>query len=249
MRVECRMNKNIQGFLTVPLAIIIAGVIVGLSVIYAVGQNARPVDAGGDAVVEDIEGGGVSASLDNVRPIDAEDHILGNIDAPVKIIEYSDTECPFCKRFHFTMKDVVKFYGDKVAWVYRNFPLESLHSQARKEAEALECAGSVGGNVKFWTFMDRLMEVTPSNDGLDLSELPKIAAYAGINVAKFNECLESGRMAERVERDYQNATDAGGQGTPFNIVIGPDGAKYPVEGAYPLNEMKKIIDKALRTRS
>lgn len=233
--------NNIKGFLTVPVAIILAGVIIGLSVIYAIGYNKQPVN--NDVIVEDVEGEDVS--LDSVRPIGADDHILGNIDAPVKIIEYSDPECPFCKRFHFTMKDLVKAYGDQVVWVYRHFPLDSLHSQAREESEAVECAAEVGGNVAFWTYLDRLMEITPSNDGLDLAQLPKIAQYAGLNVSEFEACRKSGKSAERVEADYQNALAAGGQGTPFSIIIGPDGKKYPVEGAYPLAELKKIVDRAL----
>ena len=234
------MNKNL-GFLTVPMAIIIAGLIVGVSVIYAVGQNRAPSP---EVEVEDVDRG--SASLDNVRPIGADDHILGNVDAPVKLVEYSDPECPFCKRFHMTLKQVVKSYGDQVAWVYRHFPLESLHSQAREESIAIECAGLTGGNVKFWSYLDRLMEITPSNDGLDLDELAKIAAYAGLDKVKFAACRQSKEAEDRVEKDYQNAVDAGGQGTPFSVVFGPNGEKYPIEGAYPLAEVKKIIDKALK---
>jgi protein-disulfide isomerase len=179
-----------------------------------------------------------------MNPITSKDHIRGNPDAPVKIVEYSDTECPFCKRFHPTMQQVMDEYGGsgQVAWVYRHFPLDSLHKKARKEAEATECAAEQGGNDKFWSYLDRLMEVTPANDGLDPAELPKIAQYVGLDVTKFNECLSSGRFADKVEEDTQNAMATGGNGTPWSIVVGKDGKKYPLSGAQPYASIKQLID-------
>jgi len=116
----------------------------------------------------------------NMKPVSDGDHILGDKNAPVKIVEFSDTECPFCKRFHTTMQQVVKDNNGQVAWVYRHFPLDQLHSKARKEAEATECAAELGGNEKFWAYLNRLMEVTPANNGLDPAELLTIASYAGL---------------------------------------------------------------------
>lgn len=132
------------------------------------------------AIIDDaISDKGTDAKL-TVRAVSNEDHVLGDRNAPVKLIEFSDLECPFCKRFHPTAKQVVTEYAGKVALVYRHFPLDSLHAKARKEAEATECANEQGGNDKFWAYMDRLFDVTPSNDGLDLAELPKIAAFVGL---------------------------------------------------------------------
>jgi len=119
-----------------------------------------------------------SGALPYAQVKEMADNALAN--APVKIVEFSDTECPFCKRFHTTMQQVVKDSNGQVAWVYRHFPLDQLHSKARKEAEATECAAELGGNEKFWAYLNRLMEVTPANDGLDLAELPVIAAYVGL---------------------------------------------------------------------
>ncbi len=225
-----------------PFAIIIAGMIIGLSVIYAVGQSNN---GGNDNNVAVVEEDLADVSVDDVRPVDETDHILGNVDAPIKIVEYSDTECPFCKRFHYTMKQVVKDYGGQVAWVYRHFPLEALHSKAQKEAEALECAGEQGGNVKFWAFLDRLMDVTPSNDGLPDGELSKIAAYVKLNVAEFDNCLTSGKYAGRVSSDAENASASGGEGTPYSIAVSKTGELYPISGAYPLESVKAIIDRML----
>lgn len=181
------------------------------------------------------------------RPIDPKtDHIRGPADAVVKIIEYSDTECPFCKRFHPTMQQAVREYPGKVAWVYRHLPLRSLHSKAAKEAEATECANELGGNDKFWAYLDKMFEVTPSNDGLDLAQLPQIATDVGLDRAKFETCLNSGKYAQRVSDDENDATSAGARGTPFSIVLGTKGEKLPIGGALPFGSVKSLIDSVLK---
>lgn len=231
-----------RGQLSVPLAIIVAGLIIGVSVIYAVGKKSvtAPVADDGADVPE------TASVLDKVRAIASEDHILGDADAPVKIVEYSDTECPFCKRFHETMNQLVAEYDGKVAWVYRHFPLDTLHPKARKESEATECAAELGGNEKFWAYVNRLYEVTPSNNGLPASELPNIAAYIGLDAAQFNACLSSGRNAARVAKDYNEAVAAGGRGTPYSVVVSASGKKTTIPGALPLDSVKQIVDEALR---
>ncbi len=186
------------------------------------------------------------------KPVDGEDHILGNPDAPVKLIEFSDFECPFCKRFHLTMKRLMNEYGEngKVAWVYRHFPLDSLHAKARKEAQAAECANELGGNEAFWAYSDRLFEVTPSNDRLDLAVLPRIAQEIGLDRAKFEACLggdaRGGKYAAHIEADVQDAIASGGTGTPYSLVIAPNGKTFPINGAQPYAALKSIIDLALR---
>ena len=144
------------------------------------------------------------------------------------------------------MKEVMDTYGKdgKVAWVYRHFPLDQLHSKARKEAVALECANEQGGNDKFWSYADRLYEITPANNGLDLAELPKIAEYVGLDVSKFNTCLASTKYDAHIEEEVQNAAATGGNGTPWSIVVGPKGKKYPLSGAQPLAAIKQLIDLA-----
>ncbi len=90
------------------------------------------------------------------RPVDDTDHIIGSKDAEIIVIEYSDTECPFCKRFHETMHQAVDAYDGKVAWVYRHFPLTSIHPLAESGAIASECAATLGGNDMFWKYLDAL---------------------------------------------------------------------------------------------
>lgn len=187
----------------------------------------------------------------NVKPVDSGDHIRGNPKAQVRVIEYSDFECPFCKSFHPTLKQIMDEYGKdgNVAWVYRNFPLDALHSKARKEAQAAECANEIGGNNSFWAYADRLFEIAPSNNQLDLSLLPKVAEEVGLDRAKFSDCLKGdmrgGKFADHIEADVQNATAAGGTGTPYTVVIAANGKTFPINGAMPYAAVKQIIDLAL----
>jgi len=234
---------------SIPGAIIVAGLLIAGAVFYG-GDAPAPKVADTDKKVEVAQDNGniqQNGGLDNVNPITSADHILGNINAPVKIIEYSDLECPFCKRFHYTLQQVMDEYGKdgKVAWVYRHFPIESLHSKATKEAEATECANELGGSTKFWEYMDRLIDLTPSNNGLALSQLPEIAKNVGLDEDEFNECLASGRHLARINKDLANAGATGGRGTPWSIVVAEDGTKYPVNGALPYAQVKAIIDQAL----
>ncbi len=201
--------------LTVPVAIILAGALIGGAVIFSNMRAPKTPTTDAPQAAEKV------APDISIRPVSASDFIVGNPDAPALLVEYSDTECPFCKIFHTTLNRFVDEYGKdgKFAWVYRHFPLQVLHERAHKEAEATECAAELGGNAKFWEFTNRLYSVTSSNDSLDPAELPKIAQYVGLNVSDFNACLSSGRTASKVEEDYQEAVKAGGQGTPFSIFL------------------------------
>lgn len=231
--------------LTIPIAIVIAGVLIAGAVYLGTSKGA-PTTAVNNQQPQQVAQ--PTGDLEAMKAIASTDHIRGNPDAPVKIVEYSDTECPFCKRFHTTMQEVMSEYGKdgKVAWVYRHFPLDQLHSKARKEAVALECANEQGGNDKFWSYADRLYEVTPANNGLDPAELPKIAQYVGLDTAKFNTCLASTKYDQHIEDEVQNATATGGNGTPWSIVVAKNGKKYPLSGAQPLTAVKQLIDLALQ---
>jgi protein-disulfide isomerase len=187
-----------------------------------------------------------AGDLEAVAPIDATDHVRGDANAPLTIVEYSDTECPFCKRFHATMKEVLQAYPGKVKWVYRHFPLEQLHAKAMKEAQATECVQKLGGTTAFWSFLDSIYDITPSNDGLDLAKLPVLAEKAGVDRAQFEACIASDEGKAKVQKDLENAIATGGTGTPWSILITADGAKYPINGAQPLENLKQIIDAALQ---
>lgn len=183
----------------------------------------------------------------NVPPIDPQkDHIRGNQNATVAIIEYSDFECPFCKRVHPTYQQIMKEYGNKVMWVYRHYPL-AFHQNAQKEAEATECANELGGNDAFWEFADGIVEKTTSNGtGFPLDQLPVLAKEIGLDETKFKSCLDSGKYAQHVKDDMDGGNKAGVSGTPGNIVINVKTQKNSIiSGAQPFENFKTAIDALL----
>lgn len=227
-----------------PGAILISALIVAGALVYSVG--AKNVDRGAGLVKSQAEEKPKSGAF---RPVDASDHILGDPNAPVKIIEYSDLECPFCKRFHPTMQQVLEAYNGQVAWVYRHFPLDSIHPKARREAEATECAAELGGNAKFWEYVEELFRITPSNNGLNLSLLPQIAESVGLDAAQFNTCLNSGKYEDKVDRDLQEAIAAGARGTPYSIIVTGKSKKVgEISGALQYSQIKPMIDQALKSQ-
>jgi protein-disulfide isomerase len=225
-----------------PLAVFLGLALIASALYFGDGAPRQMVENNGGQGVLQEEG-----SLDALAPITAEDHIRGNRNADVIIVEFSDTECPFCKLFHETMKQVMSEYGasGKVAWVYRHFPLDSLHQKARSEAVALECAAELGGNDAFWAYTDLVYQTTTSNDGLDAAELPKIAGAVGLDVAAFSSCLTSGRHDAAVQADVEDAIASGGRGTPWSIIVTKSGQKFPLSGAQPIDAVRQAIDSAL----
>ncbi len=206
-------NEQKQSVLTIPVAIVVAGALIAVSVIYVNGPK------GATRVVDNKDGVTI-----NVNPIEETDHILGNPNAPVVIVEYSDTECPFCKNFHTTMHNILDKYGKegKVAWVYRHLPITNLHPKAWKEALATECAAVVGGGSSaFWKYTDRIYSITPSNNGLDDSALTDTAKAQGLSLDKFQSCLTTKATETKVKKDYANGVDINGgrPGTPTNVFI------------------------------
>jgi protein-disulfide isomerase len=238
LKVETKNEKDKFG---VPQAIVVAGFIIGAAILLSnwkiSPRKSAPVPR---------ESPNKADLLESLRPVTASDHIRGNPNAPVIIVEFSDLECPFCKRFHSTLKRIMSEYGQdgRVAWVYRHFPLDQLHPKARKEAEAAECAAELGGNDAFWSYIDKIFEITPANNGLDLKLLPQIAQEIGLSRSAFEECLSSGRHAARVNEDVNEALKIGAQGTPFSIIIS-EGQKLPVFGALPYEQLRPIIENLL----
>jgi len=230
-------DQKPQSVLNIPTAIVLAGAIIAVAVIW----NKTPT-------VPNQAKNNVDTFAENVRVVTESDHILGNPNAKIKIIEYSDPSCPFCKVFHNTMKKVMDEYGTagSVAWVYRHYPLDKadatgriLHPNAGIESQAFECAADQGGNDKFWKYTNRLYEITPSvtNDvpgGLNRSQLPVIAKEVGLNVEEFNNCLATNRFKEKVDSDFTDGVNIGIQGTPTSIIV--------LDKAFPLLVKEKLMN-------
>lgn len=191
-----------------------------------------------------------SAPAGDVKKISDSDYVRGDNNATLAMIEYSDFECPFCKRFHPTMQRIVDEYKGKVKWVYRHYPL-SFHANAQKEAEAAECAGSLGGAEKYWKYTDEIFERTTSNgSGLALDELPKIASDIGLNQKKFEDCLKTGKFEKKVKQDLEEGSVAGVSGTPATFLLNEKTGKAQIiEGAQPYELVKQAVDQALSSGS
>ena len=222
----------------VPAAIIIAGIVVAGAIVWSIGKSSGPQPA---SAVDTVTG-----NLDAMAPVGPNDHIRGAAKPAFTIVEYSDTECPFCKRFHMTMQDIMKKYDGKVAWVYRHFPIKELHQKSFDEAKATECAAKLGGQNAFWQYIDAVYAATPSNDQLDPAELGKIAAGLKLDAAQFAACQASTDVEKTINEQRDNAIATCAQGTPWSILVGPDGKKYSINGAQPIEEIMKMIDIALK---
>jgi protein-disulfide isomerase len=237
------MNTTLQK-LIVPVAIVIAGALVA-GAIFLTQSKPKPSPSVADALKE---ANGIPDEI-KVAPPSNDEHIRGNKDAKIVIIDYSDLECPFCKSFHQSLERIFEEYGkdNTVAWVYRHFPLD-IHKKAIKEAEASECAEELGGNDSFWKFIDEVYRVTNSNDSLDLAQLPVIAQSIGLDKAAFTACLDSGRHRAKVDAQYAEARVAGASGTPYTVLI-VNGETIPLVdeqgrslGALPYASLKSIIE-------
>ncbi len=167
-----------------------------------------------------------------IRPVSANEHIIGNKTAEVVVVEYSDTECPYCKVFHETMHKIIE-ENDDVAWVYRHYPIPELHPKAPREAEATECAWEQGGNTAFWKYIDRVFATTPSNNKLEDSELGNIAQAIGLNTSAFHTCLESGKYKNKVNADIEDGRNAQANGTPYSLILVNGQVVDNIPGAQP----------------
>ena len=232
---------------SIPFAVIIAGVIIAGAFYFSAREHNSPLASQTKTTNGKIIG------LENMNQITANDHILGNPNAPVKIVEYSDFECPACKLFQTIMMRVMDDYGKsgKAAWVYRQFPIDLLHPlNARKEAVASECAAELGGNDAFWKFANRFFELSRSNDETDIKTvIPQVAREIGLNEDQFSSCIESGKYDAHIQEDLDNANAIGGRGTPWSIVLAQNGKKYPLSGVWPETAVKQLIDRALKEKS
>lgn len=182
------------------------------------------------------------------RPIDSTDYVRGAAKPRITIIEYSDTECPFCIRFHQTLTDVLNAYPSDVAWVYRFSPIPQLHPKATAQAIAAHCVGKLNGVNAFWKYLDRIFETTPGNNGLDQNKLDEFAAELGVNAKNFDACRTDESSAARIASDVADARRAGLQGTPYSIVVNADGKVIgTIPGYVTYAQLKPKIDAWVKT--
>jgi protein-disulfide isomerase len=171
--------------------------------------------------------------------IDDSDPVLGDPNAEITIVEFSDFQCPFCARAATgAVADFKKsnyFSDGQVNLVYKHFPLNSIHPEAQKSAEASVCAGNQG---KFWEFHDLLFA---NQQSLSVSNYKAWAQQLGLNQVEFDSCLDGGDAAKKVSSDLRQASEAGGRGTPYFVVVNKDGETQAVSGAVPFSQLESAI--------
>ena len=170
--------------------------------------------------------------------------LLGNKNAKVTIVEFSDLQCPFCKRFFDdALPQIKKEYIDtgKVRFAFRHFPLTQIHPNAYKAGSAVECANEQG---KFWEYHDNLFKTQDAWASLDnataVSKFKSYAGELGLNASQFNSCLDSDKYKTNIDKDLADGGAAGVNGTPTTFVNG-----LSVVGAQPFSSFKTIIDAEL----
>ena len=181
----------------------------------------------------------ISISLDD-------DPVKGNLDAPITIVEFSDFQCPFCAKFHSTtLPQLQANYIDsgKVKFVYRDFPIQSIHPNAVPAALASECADEQG---MFWEYHDIVFENQKKWQGLSGSAMidtfEQYALELGLNTSDFNTCFESGKYADEVTKDLQDGVSYGVTGTP-GFFVGNDELGYvKIIGAQPYSVFERLIE-------
>jgi len=159
--------------------------------------------------------------------------VKGPASAPVTIVEFSDFQCPFCRKTLPELDRVLAAYPREVRLVYRHFPLDALHPRARLAAQAAECAGSAG---RFWEYHDLLF----SYEDFSPSALRKAAEVVGLDVPRFEQCLGDERTRSKVAVDVDAGTRAGVSGTPTFFING-----QRVVGAQGFETFRSMIEQEL----
>jgi protein-disulfide isomerase len=180
-----------------------------------------------------------------------DDPFKGDENARLTLIEFSDYQCPFCARhFREILPQIERDYikTGKLKYVFRDFPIESIHKEALKSAEAANCAGEQG---KYWEMHDRLFA---NQKALGLKDLPVYAQALGLDLSSFRQCLDSGRQVTEIRKDIADGVKAGVKGTPtfFLGFTEPNDLKVKalsiIRGAQPYTNFREAIERLISTQ-
>lgn len=244
-----------SSFITTPVSILIGSILIAISILISGGAvkiKGFNAGSGGTAAVPtgSIAPGAAEPTSATVSMDD--DAVLGNADAPVTIIEFSDYECPFCKRhFEQTHAQLKTNYIDtgKVKLVFRDLPLSFHDPLATKQAIAANCAREQGNDETYYKIHDELFKLTTSNgSGMTMDQLYGMAGTLGIDAASFKTCIDTDKFKEEVAKDLADAAAAGATGTP-SFVIGKSGDEVSgklIVGAQPYSAFQAEIDALLK---
>jgi Na+/H+ antiporter NhaA len=176
--------------------------------------------------------------LDLAEDVDPErDHIRGPEDAPVTLVEYGDYECPYCGQAEVAVRELLQTFGDDLRYVWRHLPLNDVHPNAQRAAEAAEAAGAQGA---FWEMHDRLLD---NQDELTPRALGRYAEELGLDVQRFFQDMHHHKHAERITEDVASADASGVAGTPSFFI---NGKRHT--GAYDVGTLSQLV-RAARARA
>jgi protein-disulfide isomerase len=223
--------------LTTPIAIIIGAVIIALGLVaygfITSGSGSKPLDS--------FTG----------KAIDTSDYVEG-ISKKVFVVEYSDTECPYCVQFHTAMKQIRNDYAGKIGFVYRLFPLTQIHPHAQKEAEALACAGKLGGKDAYFGLMTAMFDYKTLNNTTQLKAtgITDLATQVGLSKDAILKCVTEGQTTDEVTASVNDGINAKVSGTPTTFVLVKERSGFKIvatiEGSRPYSLVKDAIEQALR---
>lgn len=176
-----------------------------------------------------------AAAIDQAKVEAADQPTLGlEQGAKLTIVEFADFECPYSKEVAPVIRTLMAKYGDRVRFIYRDFPIDSIHANARQASSAAECAREQG---KFWAYHDKLYLNSPA---LGFKDLLRYAEEAGLDSVQFEKCLIEDRYRAEIAKDEAAAASVGVTGTPTFFLNG-----QPIEGAIPADVFESIVDKIL----
>ena len=171
-------------------------------------------------------------------PVNEErDHISGPRVAPVTLVEYGDYECPYCGQAYYVVKDLERRAGNLMRFVFRNFPLTTVHPHAERAAEAAEAAGAQG---RFWEMQDFLYE---NQQALEDEDLMRYAALVGLDIQQFVREIREGRYLNRVREDFLSGVRSGVNGTPTFFI---NGVRH--DGSWDLASLITAIEEVAEER-
>jgi protein-disulfide isomerase len=218
--------------LTPSISILIAGVIIAGAIIFTNHQNAN--------VAANAQGGTIASA--NVPLPSSSDHIVGSVNAPIALVEYSDFQCPYCQLIYPSLKQIQQSSNGQISWVMREFPLYQIHPEAMPAANAAECIAEQLGNDGWWKFVDDdFANQANIGDAFFTAEAQKL----GVDMTKYNNCVKNSTYLSKIEAQTTEAENNGGNGTPFTVVINTKtGKQYPIPGALPLAQLQQVVAEA-----
>lgn len=215
------------------VAIIVAGIIIALAILYTNLHPAAPAAAEVNAPTQQVK---VSAP-------NAQDHRLGSPQAKIVLIEYSDFQCPFCALVYPTVKKLVNESNGQIALVMRHFPLTSIHPNANPAANASLCIAEQLGNEGFWKFSDAIFA---DQNSMSEAYYRELAVQFGADGGQYDSCYKASKYQAKIDAQVNEAQQNGGQGTPYTVIYGY-GEQVPVSGAVPEANFTAVIN-AIKAR-